>query len=239
MNLKFILTFAWFYGWSGLKRGPVYVLSYLSLPLSLLLLVFIISRGELLSYGIIGGMIAVVASNALSLVSDNAFFKLELRMIDLLVATEVGPVDYMIGLMLGDLVFSFPGIVLYIILGIILKVFPLIEIPPIFGVLILVMFSTSSLGIITSSRLKHVRHSWGLSSFLSIVFTIIPPLYYPYQILPKIILYILMATPVTPASVIVQSGLDGPSTMSSVAVLLLETALFTICARYLTQWEEK
>jgi ABC-2 type transport system permease protein len=57
---NFVLAFAWFYGYSNIRRAPIYILAYLSLPLSLLFFIYIISKGELLAYGIVGGLISVI-----------------------------------------------------------------------------------------------------------------------------------------------------------------------------------
>lgn len=239
MRIRFIVTFAWFYGWSSLKRGPTYIISYLSLPLSLLFLVYVLSQGRLVSYSILGGLISVIASNSLSSIGDFAFMRLELRLQDLLVATEVGPMDYMAGLMLGNLLFSSPGVLVYLLMGYLIGLIKSFTLPLLMGVLLLVLISTSSLSMVLASRLKHTRHSWGLAGLLSIAFTVIPPMYYPYDVLPRPILYALMLSPPTPGAVILQSyyGL-APGELWPGLVLVGETVAFLLMARYFTRWRE-
>ncbi|MCL5732643.1 MAG: ABC transporter permease, partial [Candidatus Thermoplasmatota archaeon] len=125
LNLKFTFLLAWYYGLRTVGRGPSYIIASLSSPLTLLFIVFIISRGTLVKYAIVGGFIGLVASVALSSAGDAAFMRLQLRMQDLYVASRVNPSDYMLGLTLSYLMFSLPGIVLYSILGYFENVFTL------------------------------------------------------------------------------------------------------------------
>ncbi|WP_256201965.1 hypothetical protein [Sulfuracidifex metallicus] len=90
------------------------MLGYLASPLALLFLIYIVSRGALLDYAIIGGLLSVVAENGLISLTDFAFLRMELHLQDLLVTTEIGPQEYILGLVLSNLVFSLPGIILYV-----------------------------------------------------------------------------------------------------------------------------
>lgn len=239
MKIRFILTFSWFYGFTTLIRSPIYILSYLALPMSLLFFIFLISHGALLKFGILGGLISVIVSNALSLVGDFAFFRLQLRLQDLLVATEIGPIDYISGLAIGNLLYSIPGLIIYIIMGLYFKVFSLIQLPLLGLVLVLLLMSSTGLSITLASFLKHTRHSWGLSTFLSLLFTLLPPLYYPYTILPKVILDVLYISPSTSASMIAQSYLGlAPFQLTSVIVFTIETIFFSALPFYALRWRE-
>ncbi|MCY0882661.1 MAG: ABC transporter permease, partial [Acidianus infernus] len=93
--------------------------------------------------------------------------------------------------------------------------------------------------ITLASLIKHTRHSWGLSTFLSLIFTILPPLYYPYSILPRDILYALMLSPSTPASMIIQGLLNlQKMNLLAVAVFILESIVFISLPRYAMKWRE-
>ncbi|BDC18470.1 ABC transporter permease [Acidianus sp. HS-5] len=239
MRSNFILTFAWFYGYSNIRRAPIYILAYLSLPLSLLFFIYVISKGELLAYGIVGGLLSVIVSNSISLIGDFAFLRLQLRLQDLLVSTEIGPMDYILGLTLGNFIYTLPGIVIYILLGIIFHVFSTIQLLIILGISAVLLISTTSLSITLASLIRHTRHSWGLSTFLSLIFTILPPLYYPYSILPKDVLYLLLLSPSTPASMIVQGILNLQNTdQISIVAFILESIVLISLPRYAMRWRE-
>ena len=240
MNIKFTLLLAWYYGIRTIARGPSYIVANLSTPLALLFLVYIISGGHLVKFALVGGFIAIVASVALQSSGDAAFFRLQLRIQDLYVASGVSPSDYMIGLTLSYLMFSLPGIVLYGILGAIYQLFSLSAAAMLVVVLALLVVATSSISFIISSSIKHLRNIWGIAGIMSILMTILPPTYYPYDSIPRIFLYILSLTPVTPAAVVAQYSFGlSPVFLPELYVLVAETVGFFGMARFLTRWREK
>lgn len=102
LNLRFIFTFAWYYRFRIISRGPSYLIANISTPLTLLFLVFVLSHGELVHYAIAGGFLTLIASVALQSSGDAAFMRLQLRIQELFVATSVSSADYMIGLTLSE-----------------------------------------------------------------------------------------------------------------------------------------
>ncbi|MEM0157131.1 MAG: ABC transporter permease [Thermoplasmataceae archaeon] len=240
MNLKFTFLLAWYYGIRTVGRGPSYIIASLSSPLTLLFIVFIISRGTLVKYAIVGGFIGLVASVALSSAGDAAFMRLQLRMQDLYVASRVNPSDYMLGLTLSYLMFSLPGIILYSILGYLENVFTLPDVLALVGILAVLVISTSSISFIVSSSIKHVRNVWGIAGIMSVVMTVLPPTFYPYTYIPKIAIYALSVSPVTPAAILTQGAFNlSPLMVIEIPVLLAEAVVYFSLARYLTRWREK
>ncbi|MCL4334754.1 MAG: ABC transporter permease [Candidatus Thermoplasmatota archaeon] len=239
LNLKFSLLLAWYYGFRTIKRGPSYVIASLSSPLTLLFLVYIISRGELVRFAIAGGFIGLVASVALSSSGDAAFLRLQLRIQDLYVASRVTPSDYMVGLTLSYLIFSIPGIVLYVILGYFYHIFTPLSSIYLAMILVLLVISTSSISFIISGSISHVRNVWGIAGILSIIMTVLPPTFYPYTYIPKVALYALFISPATSAAVLVQ-GIFGLEALYLPALYIIigETAIYFAVARLLTRWRE-
>ena len=239
MNLKYVGLMAWYYGLKAIPRGPSYIIAALMTPLSLLFIVFIITKGELVKFAIVGGFVITVASVALSSAGDAAFMRLQLRMQDLYVPTRVSPSDYMLALTLSYLMFSIPGIALYSILGVIFHVFNTIAIFVLIAVVVLLVIATSSISFIISGMIKHVRNVWGIAAILSVAMTVLPPTFYPYNYIPRYALYVLSISPVTPAAVIAQSIFHlSPMLLIEVPVLILETAVLFVLARFLTRWRE-
>ena len=239
MNIKFTFLLAWYYGLRVIGRGPSYIIASLSSPLTLLFIVFIISKGALVKFAIVGGFIGLVASVALSSSGDAAFMRLQLRMQDLYVASRVNPADYMLGLTFSYFMFSLPGIALYAILGYLDHVFTETATIALVGILALLVISTSSISFIVSSSIKHVRNVWGIAGIMSVVMTVLPPTFYPYNFIPRNVLYVLSISPVTPAAVITQ-GMFGLSPMlyTEIPIFILETVFYFTLARYLTRWRE-
>ncbi|QRF76116.1 hypothetical protein Thermo_01631 [Thermoplasmatales archaeon] len=240
MNPKFSLYFAWYYGFRVIGRGSSYVIASIATPLTLLFLVFVLSRGELVEYAIIGGFVSLIASNGLTSASDAAFLRLQAKIQDLFIATSINSIDYMIGLTLSFLLFTTPGIVLYAGLSLVYHLFTIERILVLIGVLFMLALSTSAISFIIAGAIKHIRNVWGIVGILSIIMTILPPTYYPYTFLPKYVIYILAISPATPAAIILQGSFGlSPEFLAMIVVLFAETAVYLSLAKYFTRWREK
>ncbi|WP_338604727.1 ABC transporter permease [Sulfolobus tengchongensis] len=244
LKSNYLLAFTIFYGLSSVRRGFVYVLTYLSIPLAELFLIYIITRGDFVKFAIVGGLISVMANNGFSSIGDFVFLRLESRLQDLLVATDIGPSDYIMGLMLANLLYSSPGIVLYIILAIVYHVLTLTNFLPLLINVTLLLFTTSSIGFFLASLVPHTRYGWGLAGLLSSILTIVPPVFYPYTFLPKLIYMALLPIPTT-ASAIFSQGITHLVNASekliivSFLTLLLESILFFYLSIKFSRWRER
>ncbi len=239
LNIRYISTFAWYYGFRSIARGPSYIIASLSSPLTLLFLVYILSKGQLLAYAVAGGFVSLVATVALQSSGDAAFLRLQLRIQDLFVASPISATDYMIGMTLSYVVFSGPGIILYIILGLVFHLFTFIGTIVLVTVLLILVVATSSISFIISGAIGHVRNVWGIAAILSVIMTILPPTFYPYTYIPRFYLYVLSISPVTPAAVLVQGyfGLS-PVLPAMWLILIVDLTVFYVAARTLTRWRE-
>ncbi|MCL4453029.1 MAG: ABC transporter permease [Candidatus Thermoplasmatota archaeon] len=239
LNLKFILTMAWYYGVKTIVRGPSYLIASLATPLTLLFLVFVLSHGALVKFAIVGGLIAFVGSVGLSGAGDSAFFRLQLRIQDLYVPSKVSPFDYMAAFTMSYLVFSVPGIVLYIYLGSVYHLFTAYDSLVMVLIMVLLIISTTSISFIISGSIKHLRNIWGITGILTIITSILPPTFYPYSYVPRVFLYIIALSPTTPAAVLAQGAFGlSPELNIMLYVLIIETAVYAILARILVRWRE-
>lgn len=239
MNLRFVGLLAWYYGFRTIRRGPSYIIASLSAPLTLLFIIYIISNGTLVQYAIIGGFIGLVASVALSSSGDSAFFRLQLRIQDLFVASSITPVDYILGLTMSYLVFSFPGIILYVGLGMYYHLFTIVSAVVLALILMALVLSTSAISFIIASSIGHIRNVWGIAGILSVVMTVLPPTFYPYTFLPQAAIYALAISPATPAAIIAQGVFNlAPLHMGMVYFMAAQTLVYYAMARYLTRWRE-
>ncbi|MEM3213559.1 MAG: ABC transporter permease, partial [Metallosphaera sp.] len=57
-------------------------------PLSILFLVYVLSRGLLLPYAVVGGLISVIVTNSIISLSDVVMLRKEMKLHDMLVATK-------------------------------------------------------------------------------------------------------------------------------------------------------
>lgn len=239
MNLRFVGLLAWYYGFRTILRGPSYIIASLSAPLTLLFIIYVISNGTLVQYAIVGGFIGLVASVALSSSGDSAFFRLQLRIQDLFVASSITPVDYILGLTMSYLVFSFPGIILYVGLGMYYHLFTAMSALVLALILMALVMSTSAISFIIASSIGHIRNVWGIAGILSVVMTVLPPTFYPYTYLPQAAIYALAISPATPAAIIAQGVFKlAPLHIGMVYFMVVQTILYYAMARYLTRWRE-
>lgn len=240
MNLRFVGLLAWYYGFRTILRGPSYIVASLSAPLTLLFIIYVLTSGQLVPFAIIGGFIGLVASVALSSSGDAAFFRLQLRIQDLFVASSITSVDYILGLTVSYLVFSVPGIALYVALGLYYHLFTLMSGFYLALILLTLVMSTSAISFIIASSIGHIRNVWGIAGILSVVMTVLPPTFYPYTYLPKFAIYALSISPATPAAILAQGVFHlAPLQLIMVPIILGETAIYYGMARYLTRWREK
>jgi ABC-2 type transport system permease protein len=103
-----------------------------------------------------------------------------------------------------------------------------------------VLISTASIAFVVSSFVKHIRNIWSIASILTVLLTVLPPTFYPYTYLPKEALTILLIFPTTSAAVLEQ-GVFGISPMlwNMFYILIAETVILFLVARYFTIWRER
>jgi ABC-2 type transport system permease protein len=226
-------------GANGIKVQYPYIISNLFFPLSILFITAIFSDGQYISFALIGGLVSIAATNGIGVAGEIASFKLDNEYQDLIVTTKTTPMEYMLGEILSNLVWSIPSMVLFFAL----EMFYHLLTPYTFGMSLLiatlVLLSTSSLAFMLSSFVRYLRNIWAVSSILSVLITVLPPTFYPYTYLPNIVLLIMCIFPTTPAAVLEQ-GVFGlaPMQWPMLFVLAAETVAYFLLARYLTKWRE-
>ncbi len=239
MNIKFIGVFTWYYGFKTIPRGPSYIISSILYPLVFLFLITVFSSGRFLDYAVIGGFISIIGMNAIYSSSDIAFQRLQLRTQDLFVATSISSTDYMLAMTFSYLATSIPGLAVYTLIGSLLSLFNFMNASVLLVLLLLVLFGVSSIAFLVSGLVRHVRNVWGISGILSVLLNVLPPIFYPYSILPRPVLYIFMISPVTPAAMLAQAAFKlQPFEPYVIIVLLTEIAIYMYLASKMNHWRE-
>jgi ABC-2 type transport system permease protein len=239
LNTKYIISHAWLMGANGIKVQYPYIISNLFFPLSLLFIVGIFSEGTFLSFALVGGLISIAATNGIGVAGEITSFKLDNGYQDLIVTTRTSAMEYMLGEILANLVWSVPSIILFVILELayhILTPFALVM-----SVLAgtLVLLSTSSLAFMLSSFVKYMRNIWAVQSILAVLITVIPPTFYPYTYIPSSLLNVMAILPTTAAAVVVQGAFGlAPMQWPMLFVLMIETVVYFFLAKHFTKWRE-
>ncbi|MEM0359424.1 MAG: ABC transporter permease [Candidatus Hadarchaeales archaeon] len=242
-QLKASLVLGWLNGIIPIKRTPFWVISYLMFPLSLLFLLRLYSE-ELVAFAVLGGFLSIFAYTGIEVLGDVVYFKTVCKIQDMFVASPVSPSAYLFGLALSSLFYSLPGFLLLILISYFYG--PLLpqHFPKLLLVLLLVWISFTSLGFTLSTFIREPRHAWPLVGILSILFSVLPPLYYPAALIPPEIRPLSLLIPTGSGAIILQQEtglLHFPRSFVRLAwiSLVLQTFLLWAIARYGSRWRER
>lgn len=232
---------------NGLKpifRSPLWLVVELSFPLTLIFFISLYASEEAVSEALIGAVISIMTLSGLALQSDVVWLRVELKFQDMAVASPVSPISYMLGIALSELAYSSPAIILLLVLMGIRNLLTLSGGLTMFASLLLSWLFAVSLGFYLSTRITDLRHIWALSSLLSVLISMLPPVYYSIELLPRWAQMISYIVPTTHAALLAKeaAGLVTLSTLHRVfsfSILLAWTSSLTIVAAKKSTWREK
>ena len=227
----------------AMKNYPVVLLNTVLAPISFLLVVNFVSKGVLLSQAIEGAFIMSMFSSGMGLQSDLSHLKNDFKIQDMVVASPASPAAYVLGMALSEVVYSIPALVtLSALMAVFIHPSPYQALELL--AVILMMFITSvSIGFTLSTFSSDIVQSFGFSGLISILFTTLPPGYYPITYIPLPFRYLAYLSPTTYSPEIAQttSGLLQLSTLSiAIAwlVLIAVTVAFALLAVTKARWRE-
>ncbi|NOJ29326.1 MAG: hypothetical protein DA328_04070 [Nitrososphaeraceae archaeon] len=207
--IKQIVIIAYTTGFLWLKRNPLSLFFSAISPFSLLFVLFIISNGKYTEFAIAGSLIMALVGYGLSLGQDISLYKTEYKIQDVFVASPVSPLTYMTGLAISQLLFGFPALSVLVALTL-LYIHDFIDIIMLFVTILIVWGSASSLGFFLSSHMMHMRNATQIISFINIFLTILPPVFYPVNIIPEPLQALAYIVPTTHASILIQDIMHQP-----------------------------
>jgi len=238
-----VAALAYYMGVLPMLRIPTLLPFVFSTPFTILFILFVTGRGAALLYGIAGAVTMVTAQQGLFLGADLTNYRIEHKFQYMVVASPVSSFTYMFSVALSELAFAAPALV--VLLAITAYMVPSISgiaIAEIVVVAILTWMTTSSIGFFLSTYVLNTRTAFLTVSFISIILSVLPPVFYPLQIIPSSYRWLAELVPTTHASVLVQSAVGLPS--SSVQVLVswvalpTFTAFFLLLALFKAKWRE-
>ncbi|MGA3289665.1 MAG: ABC transporter permease [Candidatus Bathyarchaeia archaeon] len=222
---------------------PIVLLSAVIAPFSILIVITFISHGSLFGTAIEGGLIMTFFSSGISLQSDLSHLKNDFKLQDMIVSSPTSSTLYMAGMTLAEIVYSIPSLVILIVLaGIYLH--PSILQISILSIALLLMFAISvAIGFMLSTFSNDVVQSYAFSRLLSLLFTTVPPVYYPITYVPADYRYIAYLSPTTYVAEIMQSA-TGYLKISTNMITFDWVVLSAVCAIVLflaikkTRWKD-
>jgi ABC-2 type transport system permease protein len=124
----------------------------------------------------------------------------------MIISSETGPITYIFGMAISELVSSLPAL---IILGVLAAIFihtTALGWLMIIGSSLAIFFFSVSLGFLLANMSSDVMQSWASGSLLSMLLATIPPVYYPLSYLPYPYVYLAYLSPTTYVAQIAQYG---------------------------------
>ena len=211
-------------------------------PFAYVFFLFVVGGRSFLPYGVIGATITTLVAAGLFLGADATMYRIQYKFQDFAVASPISAVDYMLGLSLGEVTFVAPSLVvilaMYAYLGLINWNFPLVILVMVFAWVL-----ASALGFFLSTFILQNRSAFTITTLVTTLLTVLPPIYYPITIIPQSFRFVAYFAPTTHLSILIQSmlGLENYSLSQielSWAALIAYTMLFLVLATLKARWRQ-
>lgn len=242
-NMRTVGSLAYYIGIVPMIRIPTLLPFVFATPFTILFILFVSGQPTLFAYGLAGAITMTVAQQGLFLGADLTNFKIEHKFQSVVVASPVSPFTYMFSVALSELAFAIPPLaILTAILTYRTPEAGLLTVAGILVVAVLTWMTTSSIGFFLSTYVLNTRTAFLTVTFISIILSVLPPVFYPMQVLPANVRWLAELVPTTHASVLIQ-GLSGlpvsyDQTLVSWIALPAFTAAFLALALLKARWRE-
>lgn len=241
-RLRAIISLSYYTGILVVIRSPGFIVFSAMTPFTILFFLFVVGGRSYLPYGVVGATISMLVQAGLSLGADATFNRIQYRFQDFCVASPLRALDYMIGLSLGEVTFVAPSLAVLLALlgylGMIGLNLPLLAI-----VMLLAWISSSALGFFLSTYILQTRSAFSLTALVATLLTVLPPVYYPIEIIPTSYRFVAYLIPTTHLSILMQSVLgikvfDLGQIELSWGVLIAYTVFFLVLASFKARWRQ-
>ncbi len=242
-RLRSLGTFVQLNGLIPIRTQPLYLVNLVASPLSFLFFISVISHGHLVGYAITGGLILTMLSAGTGLQSDLTHYRHDLKFQDIVIASPVEAPVYVAGMALSELVYSLPGIGLFVVLYFADGLASPVGVAVLVGVLMLVWGFATALAFTLATYFQDVRETFMFSPMISLLLTVLPPVYYPLSYLPGWAQIAARFSPTTYAASLVQASVSGVALPVGTAamdwgVLVAVTVALFLVAAFKARWKE-
>ena len=225
-----------------LRRNPTSLIFTAISPFSLLFVLYVISGGQWTNFAVAGSLVMALVGYGLALGQDISFYKTEYKIQDVFVASPVSPLTYMMGLALSELLFGLPALI--VLAALVMAIGgSLFNIPLLVATILLIWGSMSAMGFFLSSHMLHMRNATQVISFVNVILTILPPVFYPITFMPEVLQPLAYAMPTTHASLMLQHIMGDPTPEGwslgfGFAVQIAYLVGFVVLAKTKALWRE-
>lgn len=198
--IGYMLSITW------LRRNLMSLVWLFATPFSLLFIITVTTGGRAFSLGVIGSLLLVLSTVGTGLAGDATWYRLETKLQDFFVASPVNQIGYLLGIAFAGLFFASPALIVLLPLLVYVGL-PLIALPAVLLSLAAVWLFSSAVGYLVSTFTSNLRNGWQSGLLLSVLVGILPPVFYPAEILPHNILVIAYAIPTTNAALLIRDAM--------------------------------
>ncbi|MBI3859115.1 MAG: ABC transporter permease [Thaumarchaeota archaeon] len=242
-NLRTIGSLCYYLGIVPMYRIPTLLPFVFATPFTILFILYVNGNPAAMPSGVAGAITMTVSQQGLFLGADLTNYKIEHKFQSMVVASPVTPITYMFAVALSELTFAAPAVA--ILLAVIASTtagIGLVGILQVLAVVLMTWVTTSSIGFFLSTYLLNTRTAFLTVSFISILLSILPPVFYPISLIPEGFRWLAELVPTTHSSILVQNavGLSVPSSevVTSWVALAAFTVVFLLIALFKAKWRE-
>jgi len=199
--IGYMLSITW------LRRNLLSLVWLFATPFSLLFIITVTTGGRSFALGVIGSLLLVLSTVGTGLAGDATWYRLETKLQDFFVASPVNQLGYLLGIAFAGLFFASPALVVLLPLLVYIGL-PLIFLPVVLVSLVGVWLFSSAIGYLVSTFTSNLRNGWQSGLLLSVLVGILPPVFYPAEILPRNILLLTYAIPTTNAALLIRDAMS-------------------------------
>jgi len=204
--IGYMLSITW------LRRNLLSLVWLFATPFSLLFITTVTTGGRSFALGVVGSLLLVLSTVGTGLAGDATWYRLETKLQDFFVASPVNQLGYLLGIAFAGLFFASPALVVLLPLLVYIG-FPLVSLPVALLSLVGVWLFSSAIGYLVSTFTSNLRNGWQSGLLLSVLVGILPPVFYPAEILPHNILLIAYAIPTTHAALLIRDSMGTAPTL--------------------------
>ena len=199
--IGYMLSITW------LRRNLLSLVWLFATPFSLLFIITVTTGGRSFALGVIGSLLLVLSTVGTGLAGDATWYRLETKLQDFFVASPVNQLGYLLGIAFAGLFFASPALIVLLPLLVYIGL-PLIFLPVVLVSLVGVWLFSSAIGYLVSTFTSNLRNGWQSGLLLSVLVGILPPVFYPAEILPRNILLLTYAIPTTNAALLIRDAMS-------------------------------
>lgn len=226
-----------------MRNFPIVLINTVLSPLSFLVVIVFVSHGSLIGEAVEGGLIMSMFSAGVALQGDLTHLKNDFKLQDMIVSSPTTWQTYMFGMAISEVVYSFPALVVLLILAHYYVPLGILGALTLTGVLLLMFLTSVAIGFTLSTFSTDIVQSYAFSRLISTLFSTIPPVYYPITYIPFPYRYLAYLSPTTYAAELAHNAagylpLPASTLFLDWAILVTITAALFIVAGTKSRWRE-